>query len=403
MQVKEGIAESRASVKSSPSKPEPASDQEPRQTPDDQMAHKLSKEDVARLVADSSDETRAQTAGKVAAEFADGELTDAEREQAEAIFRLMAQDVSVRVRESLSKNLQAAAGLSHDIALKLAQDVTSVALPILKSSEVLTDEDLIDIIQGQDGDKQTAIAQRPTVSTQVADTLIDTGNEKAVARLVANEGADLTEQSFDRVMVQYSESEAVSDSLSRRNNMPVEVAERIVNAISERLESFLLNQSNLSPDKICNLIMQTRERATVDLVASGRTVTDIETLVAQLQKSGRLSPSLVLRALCMGDLAFFEAAMACMAKVPVKNARLLIHDEGSLGLQSLYLKAGLPEKLFPAIRVAVDVIQETDYDLKDNDRERFISRMLSRILTQYDDLAADDLDYLMDKLNQLAA
>lgn len=403
MQVKEGVAESRALVKSSPPKPEPASDQELRQTPDDQMAHKLSKEDVARLVADSSDETRAQTAGKVAAEFADGELTDAEREQAEAIFRLMAQDVSVRVRESLSKNLQAAAGLSHDIALKLAQDVTSVALPILKSSEVLTDEDLIDIIQGQDADKQTAIAQRPTVSTQVADTLIDTGNEKAVARLVANEGADLTEQSFDRVMVQYSESEAVSDSLSRRNNMPVEVAERIVNAISERLESFLLNQSNLSPDKICNLIMQTRERATVDLVASGRTVTDIETLVAQLQKSGRLSPSLVLRALCMGDLAFFEAAMACMAKVPVKNARLLIHDEGSLGLQSLYLKAGLPEKLFPAIRVAVDVIQETDYDLKDNDRERFISRMLSRILTQYDDLAADDLDYLMDKLNQLAA
>ena len=367
------------------------------------MAHKLTKEDVARLVADSSDSTRAETAGKVAAEFADGELSEAEREQAEAIFRLMAQDVSVRVRESLSKNLQAAAGLSHDIALKLAQDVASVALPILKSSEVLTDEDLIDIIQSQDPEKQTAIAQRPTVSTQVADSLIDTGNEKAVARLVANEGAELTEQSFDRVMVQYGESEAVSDSLSRRNNMPVDVAERVVNAISERLENFLLSESNLSPDKICNLIMQTRERATVDIVASGRTVTDIETLVAQLNKNGRLSSSLILRALCMGDLAFFEAAMACLAKVPVKNARLLIHDEGSLGLQSLYLKAGLPEKLFPAIRVAVDVIHETDYDLKDNDRERFISRMLSRILTQYDDLAADDLDYLMDKLNQLAA
>lgn len=374
-----------------------------RQTPDDQMAHRLTKEDVARLVADGSDEARAETAGKVAADFADGELTEAEREQAEAIFRLMAQDVSVRVRESLSKNLQAAGDLSHDVALKLAQDVTSVALPILRSSEVLTDEDLIDIIQSQDAEKQTAIAQRPSVSSQVADSLIDTGNEKAVARLVANEGAELTEQSFDRVMVEYSESEAVSDSLSRRSNMPVEVAERVVNAISERLEEFLLKEGNLSSDKICNLIMQTRERATVDLVASGRAASDIETLVGQLHKKGRLSSSLILRALCMGDLAFFEAAMACLAKVPVKNARLLIHDEGALGLQSLYLKAGLPEKLFPAIRVAVDVIHETDYDLGNNDRERFISRMLSRILTQYDDLAADDLDYLMDKLNQLAA
>lgn len=367
------------------------------------MTSKLSKEDVARLVADTTDTVRAETAAKVAGEFSEGELSEAERAQAEEIFRLMAQDVSLQVREALSKNLQAAADLPHDIALKLAQDVASVALPILKSSEVLTDEDLIDIIQGQDPDKQTAIAQRRVVSTQVADTLIDTGNEKAVARLVANEGAELTEQSFDKVMDRYSESESISDSLSRRSNMPVEVAERVVNAISERLETFLLSETELTPDKICNLIMQTRERATVDLVASGRKVTDIETLVAQLHRKGRLTPSLVLRSICMGDLAFFEASMAQLAKIPARNARLLIHDDGPLGMQSLYLKTGLSEKLFPAFRVAVDVIRETDYDFRDNDRERFISRMLSRILTQYDDLAAEDLDYLMDKLNQLAA
>ena len=367
------------------------------------MAHKLTKEDVARLVADSSDEARAETAGKVAGQFAYGDLSEAERQQAEEIFRLMAQDVSEKVRESLSKNLQTAPDLPHDIALKLAQDVASVALPILKSSEVLTDGDLIDIIQGQDPDKQTAIAQRPTVSNQVADTLIDTGNEKAVARLVANEGAELTEQSFDKVITRYNESDSVSDSLARRSNMPPEVAERVVNAISQRLENFLMAETELTPDKICNLIMQARERATVDFVASGLKGNDIEALVAQLHQRGRLTSSLILRALCMGDITFFEAALARLGKIPVKNARLLIHDEGNLGLQSLYLKTRLPEKLFPAVRVAVDVIRETDYDFQDHDRERFISRMLSRILTQYDDLAADDLDYLMNKLNQLAA
>ena len=367
------------------------------------MSSKLSKEDVARLMANSSTEVRAETAEKVAYEFTEGELTEEERQQAEQIFRIMAEDMADQVREALSKNLHASPDLPHDLALKLANDISSVALPVLKSSEVLTDDDLVDIIGGQDADKQTAIAQRKVVSDRVADSLIDTGNERVVARLVANEGADITETSFDKVIVRYGESEAVSDSLARRSKMPVEIAERVVSVISAKLEKVLETETQLTPDVICNLIMQTRERATVGIVAGGRTVADIETLVAQLHTNGRLTPSLILRALCMGDLAFFEACMARMADIPLQNARLLIHDEGPLGLQSLYIKTGMPESLFPAVRVAVDVVRETDYDLRDNDRERFISRMLSRILTQYEDLEADDLDYLMEKLGQLAA
>src|SRR3546814_17455518 len=78
---------------------------------------------------------------------------------------------------------------------------------MLKYSEVLTDDDLIAIVRGKDAAaQQVAIAQRPTVSTAVADALIDTGNETAVARLVANEGADLTEAALGRVITSYQGS-----------------------------------------------------------------------------------------------------------------------------------------------------------------------------------------------------
>jgi uncharacterized protein (DUF2336 family) len=153
--------------------------------------------------------------------------------------------------------------------------------------------------------------------------------------------------------------------------------------------------------------MQARERATMGLVEYGSTDTELQNLIEQLHRKGRLTPSLVLRALCVGDLNFFERALAKLGNVPLKNARMLIHDQGALGLQSIYLKAELPRRLFPAFRAGIDVVSKTEYDGGSNDRSRFIERMLERMLTQFEDpatrLSQDDIDYLMGKLNEIAA
>jgi uncharacterized protein (DUF2336 family) len=120
-----------------------------------------------------------------------------------------------------------------------------------------------------------------------------------------------------------------------------------------------------------------------------------------MHRHGRLTPFLVLRALCLGDMAFFEAAMAMLAKVPLRNARILIHDAGPNGLASLYEKSGMPPRLLPAIRVAADVVRGTEFDGGERDRERYRSRVITRILTQFEDLPQEDLDYLLDKLGDV--
>lgn len=237
--------------------------------------------------------------------------------------------------------------------------------------------------------------------------MIDTGNETAVARLVANEGADLTTQALSRVMTEYDASEAVSDSLVRRPNLPAAISEELVERVTERLEAFLVSTHEVSPDVASNLILQARERATMSLVDYGSTDIELENLVEQLHRKKRLTASLLLRALCMGDMGFFERAMARLAGVPLQNARILIHDQGDLGLDSIYLKANLPKRLFPAFRAAVELANETDYDGALNDRNRYLERMLERILTQFEDpgsqMAQEDLDYLLGKLDQVAA
>src|SRR3546814_6269030 len=99
--------------------------------------------------------------------------------------------------------------------------------------------------------------------------------------------------------------------------------------------------------------------------------------------------------------------MARLGNVQLKNAKKLIHEGGDLGLRSLYEKAKMPERLFSAVRAAVQILAEEDYDGGRNDRERFVSRIIERLLTQFEDPASkmtqDDIDYLMAKLRQLSS
>jgi uncharacterized protein (DUF2336 family) len=153
------------------------------------MATFLTQDDVTRLMNDPSAETRAETANRVATLYSRDMLNETELALAEKIIRAMAADVEVKVRESLSKQLQESPTLPHDVALTLARDVDSVALPVLEFSEALTDEDLIEIVHNSDASKQMAIARRPAVSTDVSDALVDTGDEQVVVTLVENDSA----------------------------------------------------------------------------------------------------------------------------------------------------------------------------------------------------------------------
>ncbi len=366
------------------------------------MDQKLREEDVARLLANPSADTRAEIAGKIAGQHP--ALSSAQRKLAEDIFRLMVKDAEVRVREALSRQLKENPLVPHDVALSLARDVDAVALPMLQFSEVLTDEDLIEIVKAQSPEKQVAVASRAHVSSGVAEALVDSHNETVVATLVSNEGAELTEATLQRVVDEFGASEAVGKPLVERASLPVTVAERLMAKVSENLRVALAARQDLSPETVANLLLQARELAVLGLADSD---TDVAKLVDHLYRNNRLTPSIILRAVCMGDTTFFETALAKLARIKLENARTLIHDAGKRGFEALFDKAGLPKAFFAAMRAAIDVSYEMEYDGGPNDRERFSRRMIERILTQYGDLGVefetDDLEYLLAKMNQLPA
>jgi len=357
--------------------------------------------DVERLLADPSAAVRADTAAKVAHEFTQGALNERERMVAEDVFRLFVRDVEVKVRESLANAVKECAQLPNDIAVALARDVDQVALPMLSSSTVLSDEDLIEIIKEASGQKQQAIASRENVSASVSDALIERGDESVVRTLVSNHGADIAEDSLNRIIDQFGNREALHKPLAERPALPIGIAERLVSMVSDKLQDHIMRNHPLRPALVTDLVIASRERTTVGLLDQDTGEEDVMDLVRQLYQNGRLTSSIILRAICMGDLRFGEAALATMANVPLVNAQTLIHDSGNLGLKAIYDKARMPKELYTAFRVAIDVVREMEYDGRENDRERFRQRAIERILTRYEDVDQEDLDYLLNKLTDL--
>ena len=362
-------------------------------------------DDVNRLAADPSPATRAGTATKLALEFNSGRFSPAELRLAEQIFRAMVKDAEIRVREALSANLKNNALVPHDIAVTLAKDIDSVAMPMLSFSEVLTPEDLVSIINSQQSvSKMEAIAGRKTVDASVADALVERGSESVIVRLAANAGADIRESAMHRIVDRFPNSEAVQEPLIRRAVLPVTITERLVTQVADHLRERLLAKHNISEDLAMDLVLQTRERATAGL-AMGVTDSGLSALVRQLGDNKRLSGSLVLRALCMGNIRFFEHAVAFLSGVPITNTRVLIHDSAGNGLKAVWAKAKLPAALYPAIRAALDVVAQTEFDGRDLDAERYSRRIIERILTQYESFGVEfdgeDLEYLLARVSKL--
>ena len=339
---------------------------------------------------------RIKAAELVGKKFSASDLSDDDRKLAEEIFKVMVSDTEVSVREALSASIKDNPSIPHNIAKTLANDVAEVSLPILEFSEVLTDEDLIEIITNQDDISQKAIARRKTVSSDVVETIVDnTEDETVVAEVMRNDGANIAENVMNKVIDKYGESEVVNVPIAERKNISVKVAERLVDLVSEKVKEHLVTHHEMNSNLVADLFHDARERATNSLTNEE---TGVQNIVDELHRNNRLTESLIFRSLCMGDISFFDAAIAKRAGIPTCNAYKLINDKGTSGLQSLFKAAKLSQKLLPIVSVALAVLDDMKTSASE-DRKRFKSRLLERIVTECEtQIDEETLDYFIEKI-----
>jgi uncharacterized protein (DUF2336 family) len=363
----------------------------------------LSEDDVNRLLRDTTSGTRVDMTDRIAGAYSQTALSQHENMIAEQIFRLLLRDTEVRVRITLAEHVKSSTVIPHDIIKKMAKDVEEVALPVLQHSQVLTDDDLVELINASnEPSRHVAICKRPKVSTTVSDTLLGKGSEVVVAALADNEGAEISEAGVGKIIESHRDNDALMQRLANRHNLPVAAVNKLINAVSSTLADTLKKKYNISADHIDQEVEKTREKETLQVIRHANTPEDVMKLITQLRTFNRLSPSIILSALCQGNFEFFETSLAVLAKLPVENARALIHDRGELGFRAIYNKSGLPDAMFPAVNMLLKVVHQLSEEGEKIGSSHYANRIVERILQQAEDSQMGNLSYIIALVRRVA-
>lgn len=365
--------------------------------------NRLTKEDVKNLSQNPSVENKAVTVQKITAYYSGSKITERGLRLAEDIFRIMVEDVEIKVREILSESLKNCKNIPKDIAYKLINDKNSVAIPFIKYYANLTKEDLINILEAQNIDKQKAVAQRKNLSEDISQYIAEKCPEEVVGILISNDSANIVEHTYHTIVNKYPNSENIKKRLVYRSELPISVIEKIVNSLSEELQRRLLIAHNLPNNIVTDIVEQVKEKATLKISEEYSSDKQIEELVHQLYTSNRLTPNLVVRAICMGDLKFFEYALVYLSNTPITEVRkILSNTQLDFMVRNLLRKAFIPKSMFPAVFSALNVIKDVRFDCRQSDRSTFTHKVIERILTTGnagEELNEEDLDYLISKIS----
>ncbi len=361
----------------------------------------LSAQDVARLISEDSPLTRIEVMERIAQEHGTGQFDPREQAIAQQIFRILMHDTEVKVRSALAQAVKDDSHISRDIILHMAQDVDDVSLPVIEHSAVFSEADLIGIVRANaESPRLIAVARRKQVPALVSSVLVDTGKPGVVSELVNNSGAAISEESYQTIVDTFPTHERIVTSLAGRDNLPVTVVEKLMHQASGKVGEELRQKYGLDGGQVKADTERTRELATLKLLEGNVSSAEIEKLVEQMHKFGRLTPSLLLTALCRGNLEFFEAVIARLAGIPTRNARMLVEDKGELGFKALYEKSKLPESLRQATRVVLSAVLQVKPEVGASGGRHFANRLVERVLSHTEGREIENLSYIIALIRQ---
>ncbi len=355
--------------------------------------------DVNILANNPSPSQRADLAQKIAVSFDAEAFSAPENNIAKDILRLLAHDVEVTVRKALSESLAHSMLAPHDVIVALANDVAEVALPVLQYSGLLTEQELIEIVRSsREVVKWAAIARRETVPKDLSDALAATNDQKVLYTLLYNKGAILSDPLISDRWDSLTGNPSLLEALVHRGGLSVCIAERLFATVTDELKQHLAKHYRLPLALVDENSEDIREWTTLGMLLpegkDPRTEKEVEQLAHQLYVNNRLTYSLIIRSLSTGEFDFFEAAMARLANVPRKNARILMFDGGTLGFKAFYRKARMPEGFYDAIRILLRISLEIAHHGQVS-RADFCSRVIDRICKEGYDKSIENMQHLL--------
>ncbi len=155
--------------------------------------------------------------------------------QYDEVLCQLAELVEAEARAHVAKLLAPLDRAPGNVVVKLANDEIEVAQPLLEFSNVLNDDDLIEIIAKQSEAHRVAIAGRQQVAERVGDAIVEHGEGDSVVRLVRNTNAELGEQALERLAGRAAQDAALAADLRGRTDIDWKALSSRIDAVGDKV------------------------------------------------------------------------------------------------------------------------------------------------------------------------
>jgi uncharacterized protein (DUF2336 family) len=136
--------------------------------------------------------------------------------QYDEVLCQLAELVEVEARIHVAKLLAPLERAPGTVVVKLANDLIEVAKPLLEFSNVLSDDDLIDIVTNQSEAHRLAIASRFTVAERVGEAIVEHGEKPSVVQLVRNSNAEFDKDTLEKLVAKAANDTELATDLRNR-------------------------------------------------------------------------------------------------------------------------------------------------------------------------------------------
>ena len=266
------------------------------------------------------------------------------------VIEILAQDQADRVRQIIAETLKDVAAAPSDVIQRLARDAADVvACPVIEFSPLLSDLDLLEIIEsGGNSGRLIAISRRRGVGEQVADAIVATQNEGAITALLDNASAQIREEALDGLVAAAIEVSVWQEPLVKRPRLPFSAVRKLAGFVATSLLDLLSARDDLDRET-ASLVAREVERRIADqaaetaeqgIEAANADCETDETRAARMFEAGELDDQTLMQALNGGDRGLVRHGIALRADLPLSLIDHVLAAHSAKGVTALAWKAG---------------------------------------------------------------
>jgi uncharacterized protein (DUF2336 family) len=313
------------------------------------------------LAEDVDDEVRCDLARKIG-RIAPGLSQDAQEQIQELTFEILdilAHDQLPQVRQIIAEEIKQSDSVPRAIIQHLARDLELiVAAPVLEYSPLLSDEDLIEIIESDSVQGAlSAISRRASVEAPVADAIAYCDDRDAIAALLANPSAQIREDTLDMLLDQAPEIESWHQPLVERPELSLRAVRRIGKFVAMALLRLLEERNDLpegATDEVRRAVTQRIDEAGVN----GGVDAGLDAKKAF--DEGKLNDEAIQSAIDLGNHDFVTNALALMNGLAPAAVEHVLGLQGAKSITALVWRAGLSMRTAMQVQLKVARVPPMD-------------------------------------------